>query len=79
MPKTCQIDVRMDSYRSFFDHAWAKDVMDLSSGTEISTAVFDLCAMWRAAANTHVMPWLMMQQFKAFAKGMVESINKLGS
>jgi hypothetical protein len=78
MGKNVLVDQRLDSYKSFFDHAWAEHVMQLSSGKAVSQPVFDLCAMWRAVANTHVMPWLMMQQFEAFAKGMVESHDPFG-
>ena len=53
------IDERLESYATFFDHAWAKTIDDLACGTKLEAPVFKLCISWKAAANTCVLPWLM--------------------
>lgn len=71
MKKTFRVDVRMESYKSFFDHGWAARIMEATAATPIAQAVFDLCAAWRGVSNTHAMPYLMLEQFRGFAKGLL--------
>jgi hypothetical protein len=59
MGKTILADTRLESYRSFFDHAWAKSILDVANGTKLDQMVFGLCLSWRSVANTHTMPWLL--------------------
>jgi hypothetical protein len=62
MSKTIFADSRLEAYQSFFDHPWAKEIMALAHGTKLDQPVFDLCAAWRGAANTHLLPWLLATQ-----------------
>jgi hypothetical protein len=73
MEKLIGIDTNYDSYKSFFDHTWAQNLDKVAGGTPFEEIVFDLCASWKAAANTHRLPWLAMQLFKSFAKGLNQS------
>jgi len=73
MKKNLVIDPNFDSYQSFFDHAWAQSIDKVADGTPLAVIVFDLCAAWKAAANTHRLPWLTMQLFKSFARGFVQT------
>src|SRR6266568_6520211 len=67
MQKQYFIDPRLDSYQSFFDHAWGREIDRIVSGSPLELIVFDLCAAWKAASLTHRLPWLTMEIFKSFA------------
>jgi len=54
-----RIDDCLKSYRTFFDHDWARRIGDLASGTVLDEAVFALGITWKSVANTHLMPWLL--------------------
>jgi hypothetical protein len=64
-----RIDDRLESYTTFFDHAWARTIDDLGRGTKLETPVFNLCISWKAAANTCVLPWLMCTSVSDFSIG----------
>ncbi len=72
MEKSIRLDDRMESYRSFFDHGWSKLIYRLAGSTALEESVFDLGRAWKAAANTHVLPWLMAQQLKHFHAGLMQ-------
>jgi hypothetical protein len=55
-----RIDDRLESYKTFFDHDWSRRISDLANGRALEKAVWTLAISWKAAANTHAMPWLMM-------------------
>lgn len=73
MEKRIVLDERMESYSTFFDHAWSKTIYALASGTAFEEPVFDLARAWKAAANTHVLPWLMADQLKQFYAGVMRT------
>ena len=77
MSKTIFADTRLEAYRSFFDHAWAKQIMDLAHGTKLDQPVFDLCAAWRGAANTHLLPWLLATQVQSAIEMRVSTSSRL--
>lgn len=79
MAKSILVDERLDSYRSFFDHAWAARVLDLTNGSKLSQPAFDLCASWRGAANTHVLPFMLIHHLKAYSEGFVNARDPFGS
>lgn len=54
-------DDRLESYKTFFNHQWIRDFDPIVVGTPLEEPVFALSVSWRAAANAHVMPWLMME------------------
>jgi hypothetical protein len=60
------IDDRIDSYKSFFDHDWAKKFFTLTDGTQLEEAAFILATNWKSTVNSQFMPWLMMSSFKSF-------------
>lgn len=60
------IDDRFDSYRTIFNHAWAGEIEDATNGTRLDPLVFALGMSWRAAANTHVLPWLVVNSLNKF-------------
>ena len=62
MSKNIQIERRLDSYKSFFDHEWFEKQTEERRGTALYQPLFDLGAAWRYAANTHVLPWLLATQ-----------------
>jgi hypothetical protein len=66
---TLFIDDRIESYKSFFDHDWAKRLMMLTDGTELEEPAFVLNTNWKATVNSQFMPWLMMGSFQNFEKG----------
>ena len=79
MEKQFFIDPKYDSYQSFFDHTWAQGIDQLAAGTPLELVVFDLCAAWKSAANTHRLPWLMFQLFQSFARKFLEARESIGS
>lgn len=72
------IDERLESYRSFFDHNWAKDILSLAAGTKLDDAAFSLCINWKAAANTHLVPWFAVGGFSQFVNGFLRSHEPFG-
>jgi hypothetical protein len=78
MSKSIIIDPELDSYRTFFDHAWAREIHAAAEDTALESAVFDLCVAWRGAANTHCLPWVMVQNMKAFADGLTRAYVPVG-
>jgi hypothetical protein len=79
MSRNIVIDPHLDSYRTFFDHGWARQMMELAEGSVLDGPVFDLCVAWRGAANTHYLPWLMMESMKSFAEGLSLTHEPLGA
>ncbi|MFO0969520.1 MAG: hypothetical protein U0793_28515 [Gemmataceae bacterium] len=69
MDKRTVIDPDFDHYQGFFDHDWAKRMNAAAEGTPLAQIVLDLLAAWKAASNTHRLPWLAIHFFEAFAKG----------
>src|SRR2546425_828429 len=70
--KNIKIDMRLFSYAPFFDHSWGKRILGLSENTPLDPIVLDLTVAFRAIVNTHILPWLMVQQLKGFATGLSE-------
>jgi hypothetical protein len=79
MEKNLLIDRNYDSYQSFFDHNWAQGIDRLVAGTPLALVVFDLCAAWKAAANTHRLPWLMFHLFQSFSVKFLQARESIGS
>lgn len=72
------IDERLDSYRTFFDHSWAERFITLTGGTRLDNAAFSLCINWKAAANTHLVPWFTVSGLSQFANGVLKGHDPLG-
>lgn len=66
--RVIEYDRHLGSYGSFFDHAWATDLMGRTETSVLKDPVFSLLMNWKAAANTHMMPWLLIEQLKSFAQ-----------
>lgn len=71
-PKQILIDPRAESYRTFFDHAWARSMHELVSGSKLLDPVFNLCLSWKASVNAHVLPWLMVDGIRKFFEGYLQ-------
>jgi hypothetical protein len=69
--QTIVIDERLESYKTFFDHAWAENIGKLAAGTKLESPVFNLRINWKAAANTCVVPWLICTTVSGFSAGFV--------
>ena len=67
------VDERLESYTTFFDHAWAASIDNLAIGTKLETPVFDLLVNWRAAANTCILPWITCTSVSGFSTGYAMS------
>jgi hypothetical protein len=67
--KNIKILTHIDFYKTFFDHTWSRRLDELVAGTKLVGPVFSLCMYWKAAANTHIMPWLMVESLKGFSDG----------
>jgi hypothetical protein len=68
------IDDRIESYKSFFDHAWANLMMAKVKGTALDDAFFLLCTNWKAAANAQFMPWMMTSSIQSVEKGYLRPL-----
>lgn len=68
-----RIDDNLDSYRSFFDHDWAKQIDALVRGTKLEGPVFTLGMTWKSVANTHFMPWLLVVSLIRQLDGFMET------
>jgi hypothetical protein len=75
---TVRIDDRLESFKTFFDHEWSRRISELSNGTALEKPVWTLAISWKGAANTHVMPWLMMHSMKNLWQGFVEGNRAFG-
>lgn len=73
-----RIDDRLDSYQTFFDHPWARQLSALVSGTKLEEPAWSLCVAWKSAANSHALPWMMMQSMKSFADGLLGAYEPFG-
>jgi hypothetical protein len=69
--KTITYDPHISSYQSFFDHAWASRISSLAAASPLDEPVMSLVMNWKSAANTQLMPWLMITNLTSFAKGYV--------
>ncbi len=69
--KNIKILTHVDFYKTFFDHEWARRFSQLAGNTRLKEPAFSLCVNWKSAANTHLLPWLMMENLKGFWDGNV--------
>ncbi|HET6576219.1 MAG TPA: hypothetical protein VFG68_21640 [Fimbriiglobus sp.] len=65
------IEMNLEQYTGFFDHDWAKDFV-ARVPSRLTDAAGSLCLAWKEASNTHRLPWLMVHQMTAFAKGFMK-------
>lgn len=77
--KRMTIDERLDSYRSFFDHKWAEQLMYRTAGTAIDPLYFDLCVAWRGIANTFALPYLTVTMVQGYSHGLSKSHEPFGT
>jgi hypothetical protein len=68
--KNIAIDDRLGSYKPYYDHGWAQRILEVTANTPLDPIVFDLTVAFRGIVNTHILPWLMVQNLKGFAVGM---------
>jgi hypothetical protein len=54
----------LESYHSFFDHAWAQRLDHLAEHSKLEQVVFDLVSSWKAIGSVREWPWLMMHSMK---------------
>jgi hypothetical protein len=67
--QTIVVDDRLESYKTFFDPAWATNLGGLVRDTKLDLPFGNLCVNWKAAANTCVLPWLMCTSVAEFSVG----------
>jgi len=70
-----EIDPRLEQYRTFFGHEWCRDTASIVTGTKLDQPFLTLVINWRAAANTHTMPWLFIHSLNQFWHGAVKHQN----
>jgi hypothetical protein len=66
------IENRFDSYKTFFDRQWADRLIKTAATTVFGRAAFDFIVATRHAANTHMLPWLVVDQLRHFYRGVME-------
>jgi hypothetical protein len=65
------IEQNLEQYDGFFDHNWARALID-SVHPRLRDAAGSLCLAWKEASNTHRLPWLMVHQMKEYAEGYMK-------
>ncbi len=75
---TKRIETNLDLYAMFFDHEWAKDLVEKLASTKLMPAFENLCVAWKEASNTHRLPWLMITQMEAFVSAYVKEHRPYG-
>ncbi len=73
MEKSIRIDDRLESYQSFFDHAWSRNLEQIAQHTKLDTPAFELSASWKGVANVRRMPWLMVDSIKNFGDSLLSA------
>jgi hypothetical protein len=69
MDKHIYIDDKLESYKTFLDHEWARRIDQQTAGTPLEELFFDLQWAWKGAANTFYMPWLTVSTMVAAGLG----------
>jgi len=67
--ETPLFDPNMDSYKPFFDHEWAKQTFELVKDSVLESPVNSLMVAWRSTNGAHLLPWLMADSLRGYAKG----------
>jgi hypothetical protein len=75
--KNIKCDHCLESYQSFFDHPWAKSLAGYVAGSSMEEPATSLLVSWKAAANTHMMPWLLIETLVRFSEGYGRSCETL--
>jgi hypothetical protein len=78
MKKNIQIELRLDSYRDFFDRDWFAKWTEETRNTALYQPVFDLGLAWRYTANTHVLPWLLATNVQGATEMNVNTTEPFG-
>lgn len=71
--KNIIVEMRIEPYKTFFDHKWSDAVLEKAKGSTIYPLVFDLMVAWRGCANTHCLPWIMVHSLKTFGEEFVKN------
>jgi hypothetical protein len=64
------IEQNLEMYKGFYDHVWARGLFN-NLPPQLAEALDNLCLAWKEASNTHRLPWLMADQMKHFAGGLI--------
>ncbi len=74
-----QIDKRLDSYNSFYDGEWAKQIWEIGKNTKVEEPVFNLCINWKSSINAQALPWLLVKSLSSLQRGHLEAIELIPS
>ena len=55
LTKPLVVDIRLDSYKTFFDHSWSERMFGLTAGSSIEAPVFDLCPRCGVRLRTRIL------------------------
>lgn len=66
------IDPNLDSYKTFFDHEWCRQIYNFAQGSALESSVDSLMIAWRSASGSHLLPWLMATSLPTYASGQLE-------
>ncbi len=64
-------DRQRSAYKSFFDHDWAGQQLDLTANTAIRSSVEKLLIQWKACSLTHALPWLLTEILQRHGEGLL--------
>lgn len=67
----CRFITDLEAYSSYFDHEWAKRIMNRANNTAYDEIVFKLCFQWKGTANTSAMPHITVGMIESFANGFI--------
>lgn len=67
-----RVEDRFEAYASYFDHAWSRRIRELARGSKLDEPTFSLCMNWKAIANTHRFPWLVVECLRWQMQGFLQ-------
>lgn len=70
-----EIDPFLQHYQTFLNEEWNLEVAAIVRGTKLEKPLTTLIVNWKAAANTHSMPWLLIHSLHHFWHGAVKHQN----
>lgn len=63
------VDKRLEAYKSFFDHDWARLFLSEVTDTKLDPAALYLVTDWKGAACTARLPWLLLSSLESLHAG----------
>lgn len=70
-------DIRLESYKSFFDSDWVDGFLEVSDKTQLGQICYDLGREWEGTSFVYMMPWLIIHSLENYHNGFWRDEPKL--